>query len=430
MKKILYIAAAATLLMTSCQKTDVLNVAEDTIDFSTQVGKLTKANDEYDPLGTLKGQGFRVWTVAHFTQGQWKDGQIYRGMENLYVRYDSDYTTNPWIINSNERYFWPQAQQYLQFYTISSNVMKPNSTDEYWVDDVRYSDHFTKPDGATEITGLDLPEYTVNDVADDDVMVADVKRQTKDDGSGNKTKTVSPYFRHTMTKVEFKFKKGTPSQNAAPVASTVILKEIKTSALSYKGSLDVTYGAGTTEMSFEWTPSTGEGTTKVFSYTPSTVVYLDPKGKEIPVVDDYPTEELAENQYCKIGDTVYAYTKETEDATQLTWNVTTDYETYNGDVLSADDFESYVTWYMIPQDLDEEQTVEITYIADGKVIPQIFKLTVNHSTDLTKDWTEEMWVKYNVTITPQKVFFNPEVKPWDTDQDDDGTDDTDVDMEN
>lgn len=427
MKRIIYGVAIAALFVTSCQKTDVLNVAEDTIDFSTQVGKLTKADETYDKLGTLKDQGFRVWTVADFNQGDFKDGEIYRGMDNLIVSYDETNSTNPWMINSDEKYFWPQAKQYLQFYTISSDVLKPKSTDAYWVDDVKFPTHFTKPEGATEITGLDLPEYTVNDVADDDVMVADCVRQTKDDGSGKKTKTVSPLFRHTMTKVEFNFKKGSYTDGSAPMASTVILKEIKTADLSYMGSLDVTYGNGTDPMSFVWT--TTDDKTKSFTYTPSGIVYLDPKGSVIPEVETLPEANIKENDYCKIAEVVYVYSKKTE-GDGFEWKETTNYKSYNGDVLSEGDHKNYVTWYMIPQDLTEGQTVTITYIADGKVIPQIFKLTVSEDVKLTKDWTEEMCVRYNVTIAPHKVVFNPSVDQWKTDINDNKKEDDEVNMEN
>ena len=67
------------LLASSCQKTDILNVVEDAIDFSTQVGKLTKADYTDDKFSTLKSQGFRVWAVSDFSLGIDTDGKIYRG---------------------------------------------------------------------------------------------------------------------------------------------------------------------------------------------------------------------------------------------------------------------------------------------------------------------------------------------------------------
>lgn len=482
MKRIIYSAAIAALLVTSCQKTDVLNVADDTIDFNTEVGKLTKADDyTLTKYKTLVGQGFRVWVLSDFDGDvKYPNGQIYDQMDNLPVTYDKE--SSKWGITSDRSYYWPQPEQYLQFYTISSN------NNNNWLDEIGYPANFTIPVGG-EVTGLDLPEYSVNDSANDDIMVANHIRQQKDANKGG-SKTVSPTFRHTMTKVEFNFKKGTPGTNAAPVASTVILTKIKTSHLSSKGSLDVTYGTDNASMAFTWTPkekatNDGESITKQFTYIPSNDVLLASGGRVIAVyasdteldevnpskndlcvvdgefkeyngaewvdvtvatkkdgnwtigdqtVTSYETIEsrdaatpIEENALCVVDNKFYKY--QTVDGTSAWVDAAIiTYETIKGEVLSAtDDFTNYVTWYMIPQDLEDTQTVEITYIADGKVIPQLFKLTVDETLD--KDWNEETCVRYNVTIAPHKVIFNPIVKDWDTDFDNDEDDDY-VDMEN
>ena len=166
----------ASLLMTSCQKTDVLNVAEDTIDFSTEVGKLTKAIDYTDgKFETLKAQGFRVWTFADFSIGTDTDGDIYRKMENLPVIFKAKAegsTEGSFVIDSNSKYFWPQDGNFLYFYTISA-------ADTEWLKNLNHKTHFlpTLESGKenrgedTEITGLALPKFNVKDDANDDISI-------------------------------------------------------------------------------------------------------------------------------------------------------------------------------------------------------------------------------------------------------------------
>ena len=69
MKKILFVALAATLLTIGCQKTEVLNpVGGTTMSFSTGMGKITKAvgtaDADADGLRNLEAQDFSVWAYA------------------------------------------------------------------------------------------------------------------------------------------------------------------------------------------------------------------------------------------------------------------------------------------------------------------------------------------------------------------------------
>lgn len=437
MKRILYIAAMTALLMTSCQKTDILNVAEDTIDFSTEVGKLTKADYSSVKYNTLKDQGFRVWTFADFTLGSDLDGTIYREMANLPVHF----TGTGFEINSSKKYFWPAAGNYLYFHVLSAK-------NETWLASIDYKTVFllvtsTEEDPKT-VTGLDLPTYTVNENADDDIMVADSIRQDK-----SKSKTVSPLFKHTMTQVRFNFQQGAAGtgEDDAAEASVVILKGIQTEYLSKVGNLDVTYSAtedktttvdiDETKMSFKWTPTYDviqDGATYTnmhqFKAVPSDNLVIVKNSSTIisqtaPAAESTPTEG---DKYAVYDGTDKTYTVKTY--TSNTWNVeevltydnekarwsSAKYEAFPGKVLTGT-MENFVTWYMIPQELtmdhsssgETAKTVRISYVADGKHIDQSFSLK---GSTVTK-WSEEVCVNYNVTIAPHKIQFNPSVGDWD-----------------
>lgn len=441
MKRILYIAAMASLLMTSCQKTDVLNVAEDTIDFSTEVGKLTKATDYTDgKFETLKAQGFRVWTFADFTIGTDTDGDIYRKMENLPVIFEAKdgSTDGSFVIKSNSKYFWPQDGNFLYFYTISA-------ADEEWLKNLDHKTHFlpTLESGkenrgeGTEITGLALPKFDVKEDANDDIMVADVIRQDKKGDNGQSTKTVSPVFRHTMTKVMFNFAKGTPDtgDNAAEEANRVILKEIKTDLLCKAGNLTVTYFTESAPLTNKWTASsdTEDFTNfkaigpEVFTMSKTGVVINNEEPTQPTEGAAYYVETVLENETTR---TIKEYCKKTDGSDEFEWkDVATHtqgddatwtgdnskYYTFNGWDLTSSQH-NLVTWYMIPQTLNNAEgttpankTVTIQYVADGKHIEQDFSLVGGS----VMEWVEELCVKYNVTIAPHKIQFSPTVSDWD-----------------
>lgn len=450
MKRIIYSAAIAALLVTSCQKTDVLNVAEDVIEFGTEVGKLTKAEDSTTPnynindpkYGTLVQQGFRVWAVADFTSGSYSDGKFYDGINGVDVNY-----TTAWGFEDG-KHWWPSANQYLYFYMISSK----NKT---WLTDIKTANKFgDNTETTTDVESVILPVYTITPdtkikvgnveknavaVADNDIMVADHVRQDKNGQNGDKA--VKPHFRHTMTKVQFNFVKGAQSAGGATPATNVILKSITTSPLKNNGILTVNYSKydETTNTStpattpFTWNEPTGENVSSVPFTKESTnkVTYVIEGGAiiEPAASTDALPSNVAEGTlgvvYAADGTpTVYKYGKST-DSNENSWIVDTTpntYKTVNGDVLTTD-VNSFVTWYMIPQDLDDVVTDETTgdvteegtivtieYVADGKDITQKFSLAV---AGVTEDWTQETCVRYNVTIAPHKIVFSPYVTDWD-----------------
>lgn len=455
MKRIVYIATMVALLASSCQKTDVLNVVEDTIEFGTQVGKLTKADaKDYsdNKYATLKTQGFRVWTVADFTLGNDTDGAIYRGMNNLKVIYTTSWGYDP--TQTSQKYFWPAANNYLYFYTLSAK-------DATWLDGINYATHFTKENIAAdgqeqviEVTKLNLPTFTVTAAADDDVMVADHIYQHKADPTNGKV--VKPTFRHTMTKVEFNFKQGTVGTEAtsATEAATVILVGVEIGGyvetaerLVCKGDLDVTYGFNNASNTtpFKWTPSTDIKDVLAFASKPTELYTIVKKGGDIIPVrevapapaeanDLYVEEYASERKIMKYDGTTWVL-DETHTKANGVWTAArTDgksavYETLSGKKLeTGDDYYNCATWYMIPQPLGSK-TVRISYVADGTPLAQEFKLSGTDTQPIT--WDEEKCVKYNVTIAPHKIDFSPSVEGWKVyDSDSTTAGDQDINMNN
>lgn len=453
MKRIIYSAAIAALLVTSCQKTDVLNVVEEAIEFGTEVGKLTKADDEsttpnYDvddpKYGTLVQQGFRVWAVADFESGNaYEDGYFYDGINGVDVAY-----TTGWGFPNGEKHMWPAADDYLYFYMISSR----NIT---WLESIKSEEKFGKGEAsATDISTVTLPIYTIAPdtdtkvkvgatdvpavvVADNDIMVADHIRQDK--GAPGTDKTVRPHFRHTMTKVQFNFVKGEQVVDGAPLASNVILKSITTSPLNNAGVLTVNYSTydeitntkSDAQIPFEWTNKNGQ---VPFTKSSANVVTYVVKGGAIVTAaasyEDLPSENVADGAlrvvYATNGTaTVYKATvTEGDGGNTVNWvedQTANAYKTVNGDILTTTQ-NTFVTWYMIPQNLtpatfvdgevtEEGTIVTIEYVADGKDITQKFSLAVDGPTE---DWTKETCVRYNVTIAPNKIVFSPDVTDWDT----------------
>ena len=103
MKKIFFVAISATLLAAGCQKTEIINhVGGDVMSFSTDMGKLTKADGTADAdnngMTNLKAQVFRVW--ASYVEAAAQTGAaadtFNDGMENSLVTYELKDSKDTW----------------------------------------------------------------------------------------------------------------------------------------------------------------------------------------------------------------------------------------------------------------------------------------------------------------------------------------------
>jgi hypothetical protein len=88
MKKLFLVALSATLLVASCQKTEIINPSEGMeMTFSPKMGKLTKASDSGET--NLQQQGFKVTAINAYediytTADEF--GKIYDGINNIKLK--------------------------------------------------------------------------------------------------------------------------------------------------------------------------------------------------------------------------------------------------------------------------------------------------------------------------------------------------------
>ena len=120
MKKIFFVAIAATLLAAGCQKTEVLNQVvpdgEPSMSYAPSMGKLTKAASEAG-LATLQSQNFHLWAY-YVADDPNRVGatanSVYDGMSNIPVTYSEGWSTDP-------VHFWPGKGKELKFFAVSAN---------------------------------------------------------------------------------------------------------------------------------------------------------------------------------------------------------------------------------------------------------------------------------------------------------------------
>ena len=245
MKKILFVALAATLLAAGCQKTEVINRVGDSIGFTAELNKLTKgAADE--GVDNLQAQNFKVWAYTAYTDptNGVEPGKVYDNIKAL----DVTYTNGNW--GTELQYYWPGADKDLDFFAVSTGK-------------------FAATTGAptVEITGmgatlggrtLKVSGYAVvNDDANDDLMVAEFVRQNQ----GKNQKVVDLNFKHALSKVIFQFKTNSTDEKAPIVHVTsmsindvvttgdLTVKESTTASTTLEGDSDGTRVA----VDLEWT---------------------------------------------------------------------------------------------------------------------------------------------------------------------------------
>ena len=118
MKKILFVAASAILLVAGCQKTEVLNQPKgNPITLSAGMNKLTKGAADGGTTN-LQAQGFKVWAYAAFTDvlNDINPGDPYDEMEGISFTYDA---TNDKCATTGV-YYWPGKDRDLDFFALST----------------------------------------------------------------------------------------------------------------------------------------------------------------------------------------------------------------------------------------------------------------------------------------------------------------------
>lgn len=362
MKKILFVATAATLLAAGCQKTEVINpvspTGEPAMSFSTGMSKLTKAPDaENGGELNLQEQNFKVWAFCAYEDAinSVEYGNVYDGISAIDVTYNKEgEMAGKWTTGTE--YYWPGTAKSLDFFAVSTSntwEVKDGAT----VTTEGHSAVITNPGIQTigaDVRSLTLNNYVVDNTdPNDDLMVAEFVRQ---DQSMN-DKNVKLHFKHALAKVQFKF------LTNATATDVVSVNSLKVTGLKTTGNLTVTetaenYGTddntGRVKVALAWTP------------------------------DDAVTAEFTDDN--------------------------------GGSLQLTGEAQEYATWLVLPQNISAK-TVEINYTINSRTFDQTFALTRGEDTttdneDDFVEWGINQVITYTVNLSPNKITFTPSVEDW------------------
>lgn len=367
MKKIFFVALAATLLAAGCQKTEILNQVKDSMIFSSEMGKLTKSATA-EGEANLQTQSFNVWALADFDDPFKVDdgvGKVYDHLEGVLFNYVSG-SDNDWTSEDNKDYYWPGTQKYLTFFATSGvDKTKVNPTVE--------------AKGAN--ASLTVDSFTVTD-GNTDVMVADFIYQSQESKSnledGVSKKSVDFIFHHALTKVEFLFKTEVNEKDDDIYVQNITVANVKTTA-----KLNVSQDAVNAPVLLEWDePSDDADAKKTFT---------EDFANNDKTATDFPAEDVT---YELLDGT----TELDKTALKLDGNAT-----------------PFATWLMMPQTIGDI-AVDVVYVMGKRQFKSTFKLAAEYKVgDETKTlsrWNENQHVKYTITLTPNKITFKPTVDGW------------------
>jgi hypothetical protein len=372
MKKIFFVALGATLLAASCQKTEIINPVGDKISFSSEMGKLTKAEGTGD-LTTLKAQDFSVWAY-YVTDDKNTAGddthKVYDKIANVKVTDDQN---GKWT--TTEQYYWPGVGKELIFFAVSADEATIGSTT--FDADGEVATNTSKVDINADRNALTIKDFTVNPASPNvDLMVADIVQQHQGD------KVVDLNFHHTLAKVEFMFQTITNEDNLTVTVNSLTVAGIKT-----VGTFSTTQPVQTKADDATGDDTTGDDTTG--------------------------NENEPENP----GTTTPAYSG-TQTEVGFYWGGQTTPEVFSVKKADApapfvldDDYQTYSSWLVIPQDISTS-TVTVNYTIGEKTFDSIFNLYTTGQNPLT-EWKPNQYVAYRITLAPNLITFSPSVEDWD-----------------
>lgn len=350
MKKFFYVALAATLLAAGCQKTEIINKVGDSISFSSEMGKLTKAGT--NDLTSLKAQSFSVWA---YYAGDDKNTagndthKVYDEIANVCVSFG---TNEKW--GTTEQYYWPGVEKELIFFAVSADAATIGET-TFEADGTETST--SKVTINEDRTALTITEFVVSpDSPNVDLMVADIVQQHQGD------KIVDLSFHHTLAKVEFMFKTITNDDNLTVTVKSLEVGGIKTTGTFSTVERPQTKADETTGDQPETPAYSGAQTPVGFFW------YPEGEGKTFSVKKQGAPDEF----------------------------------------VLDDDYETYSSWMVIPQSI-ATTTVTVKYTIGDKEFESIFDLFTQNLTE----WKSNQYVAYRITLAPNLITFNPSVEDWD-----------------
>ena len=379
MKKIFFVAIAATLLAAGCQKTEVINqvnpVGGSSMTFAPDMGKLTKApTAEGLGINNLKEQDFRLW--AYYVEADPSRGAdantIYDKMENIAVTNDGDdWSTSP-------THFWPGKGKKLKFFAVSADL------DTYGAEKSVFTEGETTPtkiqiDANTNT--ITIHDFEVdNNEPDDDLMIADyvVGEQKNGDNGSN---AVDLRFRHALAKVEFLFKNEMAKENDP---NAVIVQHMYVDNIVKKGDVTIAEQSG-----------------------PLTSNAWGLSAEKARFNGDYDGSSTNLPQSFSPAENLELYTGKSTDANY------TEVPSTHAMLLTTTN-QSYTTWLVIPQTVAESVAdvnglqVVIAYLIGERQFVATFPL---FSTDAPA-WNPNQYIKYNISLSPNMIGFNPTVEDW------------------
>ena len=387
MKKIFFVAIAATLLAAGCQKTEVLNqvnpVDGTSMTFAPNMGKLTKAAESAG-MENLQSQNFRLWAyyVAADPNRGAEANSIYDGMENIAVTYGTEgWSTSP-------VHFWPGKGKQLKFFAVSADL------DTYGAENSKSTDaeNGTKVSITADENGgtLTVTDFVVSNTAPDvDLMIADYATGQQKNGTEG-SNDVNLKFRHALAKVEFWYANASaPEANPENDPNAVIVQYMYVSNVINKGSVSVSNQAATLPIT-AWDQSDAATDKVRFSgdYNGSSTT--------VPAVSEI---DEAENIEQFVGEG------------KGKADVPTGYE-----MLLTKAPQKYTTWLVIPQTVATSKEdaaglkVEIAYLIGKRQFVASFPLYADNAAA----WNPNQYIKYNISLSPNMIGFKPTVQEWET----------------
>lgn len=370
MKKIFILAVSAVLLAAGCQKTEIQNEARTPIGFSSQIGKLTKADapnaEHSDPYVNLYEQNFKVWGYfATADDINFSLNELY--LKGVLVKGAETATTGAYSWYTEDTYYWPGKDKELDIYAISSWENADQGYALTLVDTESPNNNVTIDPLSRTVT---VKDFVVKSGADNDLMVAPMIRQDQDDA-----KEVKPAFKHALTKVLVKFKRSgeypvyVVSATTSPINSKATLSVTNTEPTSTSGPK-----LSTAELTW------GEQSEPVQYLAQCAQTFV-----QIPNV---------------VGGTETTYL-----GVELPYDETTE----------AGTFVTFGSWLLLPQEITtniadplKDIYLDVEYIVAGNYIQQRFMLKAGNVTE----WKKNQQTTYNVTISPDDITFEPEVDAW------------------
>lgn len=402
MKKALFVAALATLMTASCQKTEVINqTSGPRMSFTTEINKLTKAvgtiDAENDGQKNLEAQDFSVWAFADVAGGDFENSTlvddetyIYDKMENLHIecKKASDNTATPVVLgewSTGKEYYWPGKDKNLMFFAVSAdgNWLRPQSPASCPVDITLGNDNTNH---TMKIEGFKVENKPIMDpndetkvkktAANEDLMVAEYVIQDQD------KKVVDLVFHHTLAKVQFQFKTITVPD------VTVYVQKLVVEDLETTGTLNVTFTPNDTEkLTFDWGDLPINNSTTLADFTDDWETPIITTGDNAD--PDFPAK--IENQTPSDDD---------KKAMKLTATGGT-----------TDPAQIFTTWLVLPQKITGKK-VKITYLINERQYTSVFAL--DHENIPNAEWACNQYIRYTITLAPNVMTFIPEVDDWDT----------------